>query len=465
MRTRALAVLALLAATSTARPESAVPRSETAAEAGRRVAASLLRQLASRPPGAVSTLAVAPLKASGPGAADAAAQLHDALEAALGAAPRLRVRAWSDLDRVMREKALQAAMGGGLGLPPLSEVQALVVGEASAAEGGPVRVQLRLVLLPAGTVAATESARVEGGAAPTVAARAADAASVDVAMRRLSDALAAGFRRLPGNARYERLAVLQFGESGPESKRRELGAVVSAELATNLRRDHGLLLVERARLTQVLGEMRLGAMGLVDAKDAPRLGKLADAQALVVGSVADAGDRFLVNARIVSTETAESLADASEAVSAATLVALSSEAVVLRSRGDAVYRSLLLPGWGQAYNRQPVKGLVIGGLEATALVGALAFQLAGASAEHDYRSRVTAAQLGSDPVSQAAALRARAERDYAWRNGLLWAAGGLWALNVVDAYVFGVDGERLAGQVVVAPSPDRGATVEIAGRF
>lgn len=288
---------------------------------------------------------------------------------------------------------------------------------------------------------------------------------MDVAIRKLSDALAAGFRRLPGNSRYERLAVLPFTETGPESKKRELGAVVTAELATNLRRDHGLLLVERAQLTPVLGEMRLGAMGLVDPKDAPRIGKLADAQALVVGSVADAGDRFLVNARIVATETAESLANASEAVSAATLVALSSEAVVLRSRGDAVYRSLLLPGWGQAYNRQPVKGIVIGGLEATALAGALAFHLAGAAAERDDRSRTTAAQLGSDPVAEAVALRARAERDYSWRNGLLSAAGGLWALNVIDAYVFGVDGEKLAGQVVVAPTADRGATIAVARRF
>lgn len=457
MRTRALAALVLLAAAPLA-------RAETAADAGRRVAESLLRQLSARPAPAPVAVAVPPLRSSGPDAAPAAAAFHQALEAALAGAGKVHVRPWADLDRAGREKALEAALGGGLGLPPLPAVQALVVGEATGA-GGVVRVQVRLLLLPSGTVAATESARVEGAGAPAPAAVVAEATSVDVAIRRLADTLADGFRRLPGNARYQRLAVLQFTEAGPESRRRELGAVVAAELATNLRRDHGLLLVERARLAQVLGEMQLGAMGLVDARDAPRLGKLADAQALVVGSVSDAGDRFLVNARIVGTETGETLANAGEAVSAATLVALSSDAVVLRSRQDAVYRSLLVPGWGQAYNRQRAKGYVIAGLEVGLLGGALALHLAGASAARDYRTRTTAAQLGPDPVSAAVALRDRAERDYRWRNDLLWAAGGLWALNVLDAYVFGVDGEKLAGGIALAPAPGGGATLALAGAF
>jgi TolB-like protein len=443
-------------------------RAESAPDAARRVSDSLLRQLASSksPHPAVAAVAVAPLKGIGAGAAEASAAFHDALEAALGSSQKLKVRAWSDLDRVKREKALQAALGGDLGLPPLSEVQALIVGEATSADGAPVRIQLRLLVLPTGSVLATESAWVEAAAAtpPSVAA-ATQAASVDVAIRRLSDQLAAGFRRLPGNARYERLAVLVFSETGAESKKRELGTVVSAELATNLRRDHGLLLVERTRLKEVLGEMQLGAMGLVPEKDAPRLGKLADAQALIIGSVSDAGDRFLVNARIVSTETAESLATANESVSASTLVALSSEAVVLRSRQDAVFRSLVLPGWGQAYNRQPAKAAVFAGAAAVALGGAIAFHLAGASAEHSYKTQTTAAQLGPDPVGTAVSLRNRAERDYTIRNGFIWALAGIWTVNVLDAYTFGVDGGKLAGQVGVAPTADRGAAVMLAGRF
>ena len=161
-------------------------------------------------------------------------------------------------------------------------------------------------------------------------------------MRKIADQLMSGFGK-GGNARYQRLAVLQFTETGAEAKKRELGAVVTAELSTSLRRDHGVLLVERQKLQQVMGEIKLGQSGAVDAASAPEIGKLADAQALVLGSVAEAGDRYLIDARIVSTETAETLAAASEAVPAANLVALSSDAVVqaaaesLRTKAESRY--------------------------------------------------------------------------------------------------------------------------------
>jgi TolB-like protein len=468
-RAIAAAALALLAARAAA---------EDAPGAARRAAASLLAQLEARPPRLpVKVLAVAPFKDVGaPTGAGAGRAFGDALAAELGRAGRVQVRDWGLIDAAARDQALRAAFGGTGPLPAVPSVQALVVGEAVApADGGPVRVGVRLVLVPSGAVAATESVRLDPPAraalAPaTVTAPAAgpsperllaEAHSVDVAMRRIADALAAGFQKLPGNARYRRLAVLRFGEVGPEARRRELGAVVTAELSTNLRRDHALLLVEREKLGSVLGEVKLGEMGLVDAKSAPRLGQLADAQALVVGSVADGGGKFLVNARIVSTDGAETLAVAQETIPAATLVAFSADAVVLRSRRDAVFRSMLLPGSGQLYNRQPVKAAVFGIAEVGLLGGALAAHLSGAAAEDEYRSK-TGGDLGADPSATVAALRRTAEDRYQLRNALLWAAAGVWALNVADAYWSGVDGEA----IVAAPLPlAGGGGLALAGRF
>jgi TolB-like protein len=319
--------------------------------------------------------------------------------------------------------------------------------------------------MPAGNVLASETAKLDVGKPGAALAR---SEAVDVVIRRLSDMLSAGLGKLPGAGRYQRLAVLPFVDVGPEAKKRELGAVVTAELSTDLRQFHGLLLVERARLGAVLAEVKLGEMGLLDPKDAPRLGKIADAQALVVGSVADAGDRFLVNARIVTTDTAETLATASEAVSAGSLIAFSADAVVLRSRWDATYRSLLVPGWGQAYNRQGAKAAVFG-VAALATVGtAVAFHLSGTKAEQDYRSRVTPGQLGGgDPGASALALRERANKDYRWRNGFVLGAAGVWALAAMDAYLFGVDGEKAANGLALAPVPagNGGMGIALAGRF
>jgi hypothetical protein len=218
-----------------------------------------------------------------------------------------------------------------------------------------------------------------------------------------------------------------------------------------------MLLVERTRLAQVMGEIKLGQSGALDSASAPEIGKLSDAQALVVGSVAEAGDRYLIDARIVATETAETLATASEAVPAANLVAFSSDAVVLRSRKDALFRSLLIPGWGQIYNREPGKGWLFMGAVAASLGGALVLHELGTKAQSDYQNaQIAPGQTPADFSAQVAALRQKAQDRYAQRNVALAVGGGLWLLNIVDAYFSGVDGDHLLSGPLSALGP-RGA--------
>jgi TolB-like protein len=458
---------------------AASARADLTSEA-QRVAGSLVAQLATRPPKpAIQRITVAPLREVGAAAAGRGKAFAEALESAIRQTGKVEIRPWGALDAAMREKALAGAQEGVPGIAPIPSVNGLVVGEAVApSDGGPMRLTVRLVLIPSGAVAASESARLDATSPPRAAVASAppppppptpqareravaESASVDVAIRRMSDQLAAGFQKLPGNARYRRLAVLQFTDAGPEARRRELGTVVSAELATNLRRDHGLLLVEREKMGAVLAEAKLGAMGLTDAKDASRVGQLADAQALVVGQVSDAGGKFLLSARILSADGGETLAAASESVAAATLVALSADSVVLRSRKDALFRSMVLPGFGQIYNRQPTKAGVFIGAEALLIGGAVYLHLSGASKEQDYKSYTPGAGT-TDPAAEVRALRDAAEQRYGWRNYAIGAAALVWAANAADAYFSGVDGDR----VVLAPAPTSGGMgLALAGRF
>ena len=138
-----------------------------------------------------------------------------------------------------------------------------------------------------------------------------------------------------------------------------IGQVVASELEGRLKVDHGFVLVERMQMSRVLEEMQLAQVGLVDESKAPEMGKMLDAQVLVTGTVGQLGDKFVVNARVVSVEEAKVLASAQVTIDAAGLIALSSDAVVLRTKSDAVFRSLIIPGWGQFYNRQQAKGAAI----------------------------------------------------------------------------------------------------------
>lgn len=328
--------------------------------------------------------------------------------------------------------------------------QALLTGSIAATSDKLV-LQARVVWVATGKVLASAKAEATP-ARPLKVAGAVESQSIEVAIRKLSDSLAASFSKLPGESRYRRLAVLPFTDVGEEAQKRQVGTIVAAEVATGLKRDHNLLLVERQKLVEVMGELRIQQSGAVDPSHAAEIGKLADAQALVIGTASHLGDRYLVDARVVSTESGETLGADSASVAAAGMVALASDAVVLRSRKDAFFRSLLIPGWGQIYNRQPLKGFLIMGAEAALIGGAVAFHLSGEKAYSDYTSKTNAGDLGTDPASEAAQLYDTAESRYKTRNILLFCAAGLWVANLVDAYLSGVDGdEMLAGGVAWKP--------------
>ena len=285
------------------------------------------------------------------------------------------------------------------------------------------------------------------GAARSMTDAPVESEAIVVALRRLSDELAGSIAAgVPDSIRYVRAAVVDFDESGDGARRRELGKVVAAEVATVLRRDHGIILVERGRLRSIMDEHALAMAGVVDPSTAVELGALLGADLLILGDVSEMGDRYRVNVRAVGTQDAGVVGSAQGSLPAAGLVALSADAVVLRSRSGAVFRSVLIPGWGQFYNRQATKGGILLGLEGAVLGAALGFHLVGQSHEAEYNAS----------TDSATAMRTRelAESRYRARNMLLIGAGGLWLVNVVDAWAFGrpASADWSGTGLVLAPS-------------
>lgn len=272
---------------------------------------------------------------------------------------------------------------------------------------------------------------------------------VEVRLRILADRLAAGMSSLPGQGRYERFVVAQFAENGVEVRDMELGTLVSAQLSTFLKRDHGFFLLERARLADILKEIEMSMTGLTDPATAAKLGKMAGAQAIVVGSISVAGADFVINARVISAEKATVLVAESMNVPRAGMVSLAEESVVLRSKSGAVFRSVLIPGWGQFYNREPVKGGIIIGAEAALIGAAVAMHFLGAADEDKYTDSNFALKYpGLSPLElgqKAQELRESAEDYYGLRNIFIYSAIGVWLYNILDAYIFGIDGEKDAG--------------------
>lgn len=274
---------------------------------------------------------------------------------------------------------------------------------------------------------------------------------VQLRLRRLADELAAAARKLPTDPRYLRFAVLPFEALDPRSKEQGLGLVIADEIASTLARDHRIPLVERAHLKAVLDEMALQQTGITDDARAVKLGEIANADMLIVGQVGLLGDSYQINARLLEVATAHVDGTATATLPAADLVALSSNAVVLRSKGDAAFRSLVLPGWGQHYNKEDTKGWVFTGVTGTLLLVGLGLETGGLLTHMLYYVPYQPADEGfassGDPSFQRN-LQDRynlAMTQFIAGHITLGATAVVWAYNVLDAYMSGVDGDEMLG--------------------
>lgn len=240
------------------------------------------------------------------------------------------------------------------------------------------------------------------------------------------DQLAKGLRDVDGAHRNSRVAVLYFRPEGERVIENRLHIVFSDFTMHCLRENHRFNLAERERLSDLMDQAadleRVTDPRLTQEK-AQRLAATLAVDSLVVGHVVEVGREIAVSARVI---------DLAANVKAVALVRLDEADLpnlppVAARRWEALFRSALVPGWGQLYNGEPVKGGIVLATELGLLGTALGFHLAGNHALESYEQdlRVTVSE------------RELAESRYTTRNALLWTAGGVWVANLVDAWLAG----------------------------
>src|SRR6478752_1245969 len=138
-------------------------RAEEASEAGKRIAGSLLKQLAAADPAvsaAVKAVAVKPFGESGAAKGTGhAKKLQEAISAALAASGKVQVRDYDAVQKIQKEQATAAVAKGTAAAP--SPVQAIVAGDVLGGDAGAaLKADVRLVNASNGSVIATESATI-----------------------------------------------------------------------------------------------------------------------------------------------------------------------------------------------------------------------------------------------------------------------------------------------------------------
>ncbi len=277
--------------------------------------------------------------------------------------------------------------------------------------------------------------------------------------RTLATALAASYQARPGDGQLRRVAAMTFDTSDDQARKSRLDQLVPELILGAFARDPRFSPVERARMNDVLRELKLPSEARVDPATVAQVGRLVGAQLIVLGSISAAGPTYVVTARLVRVETGEVLGAAEGLVGRQGLVALSEDLVEIKSPSGAAFRSALLPGWGQVYSGRRWQGYAFLGTAAALATAGIANYAIGRSRESEYQKATV------DVASK------REDANTAYRNANLffWFLGGVWAANVFDAYLSApdsgspvVDVDRIETALVPLPG---GAAVSVRGRF
>ena len=336
------------------------------------------------------------------------------------------------LDVITPEKVrqqLQEAQGSG----DLSQTKRLwadhlVMGQASVA-GKQIIVALRLVQVSSGE--ALNQVTAYGGAAVRESSLA--AATVRGAVERMADGLYLEMSKLPGNTRYQRVAVMPLEENGQAASELALGTYFQQELSMALK-ERGYLIVERSRLNEAVTQM--GVAQSLDASNAPAAGKMLGAQLIVLGAVADAGEHFMITGRALDAQSGTVLGATAVKANRDNVVTLGSGAIETRSMGGAMFRSALVPGWGQYYYRKPIRAALWAVSVYGSAVAAAALFGAGYSQQENYLNLTPSADE-SPSVTQDRLNAAREQANNLYTSSVIVAGttGLLWLANLADAAV------------------------------
>jgi TolB-like protein len=100
-----------------------------------------------------------------------------------------------------------------------------------------------------------------------------------------------------------RVAVMEFTSASSDAGLDSLGKGLQSMLTTDLAQASALTLIERARLQDIESELALGRSGMIDARTAARVGKLAGASHLLGGTFTVHGASMRIDARLFAVET------------------------------------------------------------------------------------------------------------------------------------------------------------------
>lgn len=215
-----------------------------------------------------------------------------------------------------------------------------------------------------------------------------------------------------------------------------------------------ITVVERENLAKAMQELELSASGMISEQSALEAGKMLSASYMITGSIAQKEQYQTISAKMIEVETGKIVGASFAKFRTAEANKFYKDALGEQlSPSSAVFRSAVAPGWGQFYTKHPVQGTLFSTLFVGA-VGALGWSAVDYNAKSEtvdaneekvflpltnsatgvvedsdqYKERVK--KIKSDAIAE---MNSASDRT----NLIIVATAGMWAVNMIDAFVLG----------------------------
>ncbi len=246
--------------------------------------------------------------------------------------------------------------------------------------------------------------------------------------------------------------------------------------------------VERTQFAKVLEEMELAQSDLVEESKQIELGKMLSANWILVGSVTEAFGKRNITARMVDVNTAEVLSSKTVVVGPESMDNFMKE--LLGEKGQvsaAIFRSAVVPGWGQFFTNHPVRGSLSLALFLGAAGTGVFYGIQSASAQSDYEAfsvddeqqrlieqncdGLSGNELGAcgneqEPVARQTKKDMYSDYEDARSSAILWGVitGGVYLVNLGDAALAGLQAKSKF-DLYFSAIPGRSLGVNLAYQF
>jgi len=114
--------------------------------------------------------------------------------------------------------------------------------------------------------------------------------------------LLSGITRAQQTPAYTRIAVMPFKNLTNNPDNSWVGEGIADTLTAELGTIQGLVLIERLQMAKIMEELHLSQTGLVEEKNAARVGKMVSAKYLIVGSYQIVDSQVMISARLLEIE-------------------------------------------------------------------------------------------------------------------------------------------------------------------